>query len=169
MPGFIPKARAEDLSAWLKNEEGCGRLIQDPRANLGLFGNAYQDALPFLELLCEKLPEVSSVVGETLLPTYTYSIIYKHSSVLLPHKDRAACEISLTVHLSGDHEWPIWVKKPSGEAVNLVLAPGDAVLYLGCIAEHWREQYTGRDYSQVFMHYVRSKGPHAWAYFDKRM
>jgi hypothetical protein len=26
----------------------------------------------------------------------------------------------------------------------------------------------GTEYTQLFMHYVRSNGPKAWAYFDKR-
>jgi len=168
VPGFISKERAQTLNSWILSERDAGRLIDDPRANYGLFGKAYQDAVPFLELLCEKRNEVSSLIGESVLPTYCYSIVYQTGSQLIPHLDRPACEISLTVHLNGDAEWPIFIKKPSGEEVSFKLNLGDAVIYLGCIAEHWREKFTGQYYSQVFLHYVCSQGPSAWAYFDKR-
>jgi hypothetical protein len=168
VPGFISPEQVIELKEWLFKERDAGRLMQDPRSNIGLFGKAYQDAIPFLGLLCEKTKEVKELVGTAVLPTYTYSIIYEAKSKLIKHKDRGACEISLTVHLGGDAEWPIFIEKPNGEEVSIELNPGDAVLYLGCIADHWREPYTGNEYAQVFMHYVRSNGPNSWAYFDKR-
>lgn len=168
VPGFIAVEQANYLSNWIISERDANRLIDDPRANYGLFGKAYQDAVPFLELLCEKTNEISTCVGEKVLPTYSYCMAYESASVLRPHRDRAACEISLTVHLGGDKKWPIFIKRPDDKAVSFDLNPGDAVIYLGCVAEHWREKFTGEYYNQVFLHYVRSKGPNAWAYFDKR-
>jgi hypothetical protein len=167
VPGFVDLGRVKQLKEWLFTERDAGRLIDDPRSNIGLFGKAYQDATPFLTLLCEKTNEVSALVNDSVLPTYAYCIIYGAESRLIKHKDRAACEVSLTLHLDGDKEWPIFIQKPDGAEVSVNLNPGDAMLYLGCVAEHWREQYTGTQYSQVFMHYVRSNGPNAWAYFDK--
>jgi Rps23 Pro-64 3,4-dihydroxylase Tpa1-like proline 4-hydroxylase len=41
------------------------------------------------------------------------------------------------------------------------------MIYLGKIAPHWRETYDGEYYSQVFLHYVRSRGDCTYAYFDK--
>lgn len=167
VPNFISRERAKNLNHWLLTERDAGRLIDDPRANFELFGKAYKDAIPFLELLCEKRNEVSSLIEESVLPTYSYSIVYDSGSKLIRHLDRPACEISLTVHLGGDAEWPIFIKKASGEEVPFNLNPGDAVIYLGCIAEHWRNNFTGQYYSQVFLHYVRTKGPRSFAYFDK--
>ena len=168
VPNFISQERAQALSLWMLSERDAGRFIDDPRVNYGLFGKAYQDAVPFLELLCEKRNEVSDLVGELVLPTYSFCIVYGPESQLIKHLDRPACEISLTVHLGCDAEWLIFIKKPSGEEVSFKLNPGDAVIYLGCVAEHWREKFTGQYYSQVFLHYVCSRGPNAWAYFDKR-
>lgn len=168
VPGFISQERAQVLNNWLLNERDRGRLIDDPRSNYGLFGKTCSNSIPFLELLCEKRNEVSNLVEESLLPTYPYCLIYSPESELRPHVDRPACEVSLTVHLGGDVNWPIFIEKPSGEAVPFKLNPGDAVIYLGCIAKHWREKFTGQYYSQVFLHYVRSNGPNAWAYFDKK-
>lgn len=168
VPSFISRERAQSLNSWMLLERDAERLIDDPRVNYGLFGKAYQDAVPFLELLCEKRNEVSDLVEESVLPTYSFCMIYGPNSQLIRHLDRPACEISLTVHLGSDKEWPIFIKKPSGEEVPFKLNAGDAVIYLGCTAEHWREKFTGQYYSQVFLHYVRSRGSYAWAYFDKR-
>jgi hypothetical protein len=41
-------------------------------------------------------------------------------------------------------------------------------MYLGCEAEHWREQFKGKEYVQVFLHYVRSKGERNYAFFDNQ-
>lgn len=122
---------------------------------------------PFLELLCEKTPEISSAIGETVLPTYSYARIYKNGSELLRHVDRDACEISLTVHLHGDSSWPIWIETPDGDQVSVDLKPGEAMVYLGTKAPHWRDSYEGEYYTQVFLHYVRSRGDCSYAYFDK--
>lgn len=168
VPNFISQERAHALNSWLLTERDAGRLIDDPRSNYGLFGKAYQDAVPFLELLCEKRNEVSDLTEESVLPTYSFCMVYGPNSQLIRHLDRPACEISLSVHLDGDARWPIFIKKLSGEEVPFDLNPGDAVIYLGCKAEHWREKFTGQYYSQVFLHYVRSNGPNAWAYFDKK-
>lgn len=120
----------------------------------------------FVELLCAKTMDVAGLVGEMVLPTYAYSRIYRKGSVLDKHIDRPACEISFTVHLYGDKEWPIYMEKPNGEAVGVVLKPGDAVLYLGCDTPHWRNAYEGEEYAQVFLHYVLSNGHYWKEYFN---
>lgn len=120
----------------------------------------------FIELLCDKNTEVSKLIGEIVLPTYTYARIYKNGNVLEKHIDRPECEISLTVHLHGDKEWPIYMEKPNGESVKIVLRQGDAALYLGCDTPHWRDAYDGEEYGQVFLHYVLSKGIHWHRYFN---
>jgi hypothetical protein len=166
---FINKEKAKYLSDWLLTEKTYKRLIQDPRFNLGLYAQAYQDAIPFVDLLCEKINQVSDLIGEKVLPTYAYSVIYENNSVLIRHKDRPACEISITVHLDGDEDWNLGIKKPNGEDVQLDLSIGDAFLYLGSEAEHWREgPYKGKNYTQAMLHYVRSNGKNAWAFFDKK-
>ena len=58
VPNFINQERAQSLSSWLLSERDAGRLIKDPRSNYGLFGKSYYDAVPFLELLCEKRNEI---------------------------------------------------------------------------------------------------------------
>jgi PKHD-type hydroxylase len=42
---------------------------------------------------------------------------------------------------------------------SLDLRPGDGVLYKGCTIEHSRKEFKGREYIQVFLHYVDAHGP----------
>jgi len=166
VPGFINQERAQDLQKKFIELEQTGQCSKDHQAPNS---PAVYNFKPFLELLCEKTNEISSLIEEVALPTYTYARIYKNGEILARHRDRPACEISLTVHLDGDASWDISIEKPSKEEVSLTLQRGDAMLYLGCAADHWRSTpFSGQNYSQVFLHYVRSNGPCAWAYFDKK-
>ena len=119
-----------------------------------------------LELLTHKCFDVSKIVQDKLLPTYCFGRVYGNNSILPIHKDRPSCEISLTIHLNGDSSWPIWIKNPEGDGISVDLQSGDAMVYLGCTAPHWREKYTGNQYSQLFLHYVRSRGENSQHYFD---
>ena len=165
VPNFISQERAQFLQKQFTELEQTGQYSKDNQAPNS---PAIYNFKPFLELLCEKTNEISSLIEETVLPTYTYARIYKNGETLARHRDRPACEISLTVHLGGDASWNIGIEKPSKEEVNLTLQRGDAMLYLGCAADHWRNTpFSGQNYSQIFLHYVRSNGSNAWAYFDK--
>jgi len=164
IPNFISKERAKVLANNFEHFCEEHNIGGDPQIPSSSSSYNYID---FLELLCNSTPEVGEFIGETVLPTYTYSRVYKKGAELHIHKDRDACEISLTVHLDGDKEWPIFIKNPKGETIKLNLKSGDAMIYLGCEAEHWREMYDGERYVQVFLHYVRSRGERAYAYFDR--
>jgi Rps23 Pro-64 3,4-dihydroxylase Tpa1-like proline 4-hydroxylase len=164
VPNFISKEKSIELSSEFLNHGEENNLNGDEQAPNSHSSYNY---ISFLELLCEKTPEVSSIIDETVLPTYAYSRVYKKGSELLSHVDRDACEISITLHLNGDSTWPIWIETPSGEKRSVELNPGDAMIYLGKIAPHWREPYDGEYYAQVFLHYVRSRGSCSYAYFDK--
>lgn len=165
IPGFIPSYKAIELSNEFKFHCENNDLSGDAQAPSS---HSEYNYISFLELLCEKTQEVSSILEETVLPTYAYSRVYFNSSVLEKHTDRDACEISLTLHLNGDQPWPIFIKTPSGEEKSVTLHPGDAMMYLGKVAEHWRDSYEGNYYTQVFLHYVRSRGDCSYAYFDKK-
>lgn len=164
LKNFISKEKSTNLSFEFLKYCKENNLEGDSQAP-----NSYSayNYISFLELLCEKTPEISSIIEENVLPTYAYSRVYKNGSELVYHTDRDACEISLTLHLDGDFIWPIWIETPSGEKRCIELNPGDAMVYLGKIAPHWRDPYTGEYYSQVFLHYVRSRGDCSYAYFDK--
>jgi hypothetical protein len=166
VPGFIPVASAHLLAK--EFQEYCNKFkptdLTDPCLHVGSVLNW----LPFVRLLVEKIPEVSLLFGEPVLPTYTYSRWQTTGHTLHRHRDRPSCEISLSLNLYQDKPWGIWIQKPNNEEVEIILNPGDAVMYLGCQADHWRVPFEGTKNVQVFLHYVRSYGPKAWAYFDKR-
>lgn len=166
IPNFISPERSKILSDEFKlycEKENLSGDDQSPNSH------SIYNHISFLELLCEKTPEVSTLIEETVLPTYSYARVYKEGSVLESHVDRDACEISLTLHLDGDYPWPIWIETPQQEKRFVSLNPGDAMIYLGRIAPHWREEYKGSYYSQVFLHYVRSRGECSYAYFDNKI
>ena len=164
VPGFITPDMAFDLSKEFKEHCVKFNLQGDPQAPNS---HSMYDFMPFVRLLVEKVPEVSELLGEKVLPTYTYARVYKEDSELLRHRDRPACEISITLNLSKDKDWPIYFQRPDGFETSIELSPGDAVMYLGCKSDHWRKKFEGQECIQLFMHYVRSYGNKSWAYFDK--
>lgn len=164
VPGFIT---ADEALSFAKNFKAHCEKFDIQGDSQAPTSSAMYNYMPFLRLLVEKIPQASELLGEKVLPTYTYARVYKAGSELLRHRDRPACEISLTVNLSKDADWPIYFQRPNGSEVRIELQPSDAVMYLGCQADHWREKFAGTEYTQLFMHYVRSNGPKAWAYFDK--
>jgi hypothetical protein len=165
VPEFISQDNAKNLAEQFKEHSKKFNLQGDYQAPNSV---SIYNFMPFVRLLVEKIPEVNSLLGEKVLPTYTYARIYKHGSVLERHRDRPACEISFTLNLNKDADWPIWFQKPDGSETSVELNPGDAALYLGCHADHWRNMFEGQEYAQLFIHYVRSYGNNSWAYFDKK-
>lgn len=152
------KYYCDKLTSWTRNSAG------DEQVPLSKSGHS----IPcFIALLCEKVYFLNKLLGSKVLPTYTHARIYLNGAELTPHTDRSACEISVTLHLGGDKEWPIYFTKPNNEIKKVVLNPGDAALYAGCVSSHWRRPYIGQWYAQVFLHYVLSQGNNASHYFDR--
>lgn len=124
--------------------------------------------MPFVKLLVELTPKVSELLGEQVLPTYCYARVYSKKEELHRHRDRPACEVSVTLNLSKDKDWEIWFQRPDGSEASIEMDPGQGALYFGCIADHWRKPFKGKEYTQVFLHYVRADGPNNWAFFDNK-
>lgn len=164
---FITEEKAKELYKWFKNEANINpqAFIHDSQCPKSL---AMYDFRWFLELLIDKIPFMSEVLEEPMFPTYSYARIYANGEFLEKHKDRHACEVSVTLHLDSDGtDWPIWFTKPNGEQVSYSLKSGQAVIYLGMVSEHWRDAFQGQEYGQVFLHYVRGRGENWMCYFDK--
>ena len=106
---------------------------------------AMETLLVMAKPVCEKHLKMS------LIPTYAYARVYEKDSILHKHIDRKSCDFSTTLNLGGD-PWPIFIE---GKKINL--KPGDMLIYRGCELEHWREKFTGRFCSQVFLHYNDAK------------
>jgi hypothetical protein len=128
------------------------------------YGDMAFDAL--LEYLRPRIEERS---GYRLLPTYSYFRLYKRGDVLKRHRDRPACEISVSLNVgqTPPAPWPLYVEGKT-ESYGAILSAGDALLYRGIDFFHWREPYLGSRLVQVFLHYVDRDGPHAVQKFDGR-
>ncbi len=122
------------------------------------------------ETLHERLwPVVEQIVGEELIPTYAYARLYGNGDTLEKHRDRPACEVSVTIQLGRSHHyaWPIFMGN-----LRFDLGEGDGVVYSGCDVEHWREPCAGPDgyyAGQVFLHFVRKHGVHTAQVGDSSM
>lgn len=167
---FIDKDDIDFMLNEIKETERLGLLNLD---HTGAVENSISamNSICATELLCQKSAEVSQILGEIVLPTYSFTRIYKNNGLLKRHSDRGACEISITLHLEGDKSWPFGIEnKKTGEDTLIDLNPGDAIIYFGCIAPHFRKgRYNGRGYIQVFLHYVRSRGSLNQCLFDRNI
>ena len=139
----------------------------------------------FMEVLLVKTIDVmQKKTGLKLVPTYSYTRLYRTGNILNRHKDRPSCEISTTLCLGGDH-WPIYldptgadnvieeykgiVKPGAPLGVEVNLKPGDMLIYSGCELEHWRKPFEGKLCGQVFLHYNHADGRFAKTnLYDKR-
>lgn len=123
------------------------------------YGDPLMDAL-----MINKKNFMEKETGKKLLETYSYWRTYTKNAILEKHIDRDSCEISVTVNIDNDGvDWPIFV---DGKAINL--KQGDAVIYLGAKLAHWRNQFDGDYYHQVFLHYVDKEGSNKNNYLDGR-
>ena len=114
-------------------------------------------------LLIKKKNLVEKETGLKLFPTYAFTRFYTYNSDLEKHKDRPSCEISVSAMWDSDGtEWPLYIE---GKAIEM--NRGDAVIYLGCEDEHWRENFTGDYHLQTFIHYVDQNGPNKDYKYDK--
>ena len=135
-------------------------------------------------LLVKTIDVMQKKTGLKLVPTYSYTRLYRKGNILKRHKDRPSCEISTTLCLGGDH-WPIYldptgadnvideyknIHKPGApKGVEVNLKPGDMLIYSGCELEHWREPFQGQLCGQVFLHYNHAEGQFAKTnLYDKR-
>ena len=135
-------------------------------------------------LLIQTIDIMQKKTGLKLIPTYSYTRLYRKGNILKRHKDRPSCEISTTLCLGGDN-WPIFidptgsdnvideyknVHKPGApKGIKVDLKPGDMLIYSGCELEHWREPFEGQLCGQVFLHYNHADGQFAKSnLYDKR-
>lgn len=167
LPGLLETALAEFFWTYV-HVKFASQMVprrdrQVPNTPAGYGDPAFDGLLEHLR------PRVEAQSGLRLLPTYSYFRLYKHGDVLKPHRDRSACEISVSLNIGQmpAAPWPIYIEKDAGPFAA-VLSPGDALLYRGIECLHWRDAYEGSQLVQVFLHYVDRDGPHAGLKYDGR-
>ncbi len=97
-------------------------------------------------------------VGRYLEPTYVYGIRrYHRGTVLEPHRDRAATHVVsaiLNVDQQVDRDWPLEIEDHFYRKHQVILSPGELLLYEGGRLLHGRPTpLEGDRYSNVFVHY----------------
>tara|TARA_S200002703_G_scaffold88402_3_gene76312 strand:- start:1444 stop:1995 length:552 start_codon:yes stop_codon:yes gene_type:complete len=122
----------------------------------------YGDAI-IESLMLSKKKLMEKETGKKLFPSYTFWRTYTKHAFLEKHTDRPSCEISATVFIGGDSEWPIYM-----DGKPIYLEKGDAAIYLGSEVEHWRDEFFGDCQFQAFLHYVDANGKYKDYYMDKR-
>lgn len=131
----------------------------------------YGDLL-FDNMMIDLKPRIEKETGLELTEMYSYARNYRQRDELKRHKDRGSCEISGTINLGGDL-WPIYIDpnpengyldkendeyiSPGEKGIEVLLEPGDCMIYLGCENEHWRNPLLDKGCSQVFIHYKQTK------------
>ena len=138
---------------------------------------------PMKTLLWGLTPAMEQVADRRLMPTYAYFRIYRQDDVCYVHRDRPACEhsLSLTLGYSDERPWPLEVggegergpediiaadfgPEPSR---SLAMAVGDAVAYRGVEHRHGRTTPNPNRWSaHLFLHWIDPQGPHADRAFD---
>jgi len=168
VPCMITATEAQALSEYM-DRSNAGGLLSLADEHVPQTPCTYGD-IEMERLLGRLGPKMEFFTGLRLLPTYSFARIYKHGDVLTPHRDRNACEISISLNLGQepDTPWPLWLRTHQGVDVPANLRPGDALIYRGIELAHWREAYPGQKLAQVFLHYVDRDGPHADQIFDRR-
>ena len=195
--GAISKELADVAYRYLQiSAEADNWMINNYTTHVGnpLVGNFHDVQVPgsyakyadrLMEVLLVKtINTMQKKTGLKLVPTYSYTRLYRTGNILNRHKDRPSCEISTTLCLGGDH-WPIYLD-PTGEntvideykgiikpgapvGVEVNLKPGDMLIYSGCELEHWRKPFEGKLCGQVFLHYNHADGRFAKTnLYDKR-
>jgi hypothetical protein len=184
LKGVISKELADFCFAYFLNKRKVAQFLFDKKyispftEYYGIWNDPqvpntyshYSDLV--METLLQKVkPIMEKHTGLKLSETYSYARIYKKGDILARHKDRYSCEISTTLNLGGDL-WPIYLDptgKTSQAGIKVNLESGDMLMYSGCDLEHWREEFTGKDCGQVFLHYNKKGSKIAKEnQFDKR-
>lgn len=186
--GLVPRGVARALMARLKADLPPGPLSAETgeetpllnRRTFEIYGHNYPPMQTFLWALT---PAMQAVTGSSLVPTYDYFRIYREGDVCRVHRDRAACEhsLSLTLDYSDDVPWPLEIgtRGMSGPqdlvadqfgaepSRSMAMGVGDAVAYRGVEHRHGRTTPNPNAWSaHLFLHWVNPDGPFANQAYD---
>lgn len=168
--GFVDQQTISVVSQYLENKIKRGEWVQapceyDPTSKYSYYAD------PLIEILLqESRHAVEETTGKELIPTYSYARVYQSGEELKPHVDRPSCEISVTINVATKGEFsPIYMQYKNNDPEKHVLNPGDAVIYKGCEAKHWRQPLKeGQLNVQFMLHYVDKNGSYSSYAKDKR-
>jgi hypothetical protein len=104
---------------------------------------------------------------EDMVPSYSYSREYYRGSELKIHRDREACQYSMTLTMSkrGEGNTFLWFSEneDKSDAIPIDLDEGDAIIFNGGHEYggkwHWRDPLEIDSLVQLFIHYVHPDTP----------
>jgi len=164
IPDFFSALEFEELRAHVarKTRQAAFRAMG---GDAQVRGSPCEYADPVAELLLRlKTQRVSDWLELDLVPTYSYLRVYKPGDRLPAHRDRAACEITISASLAEVASWPLQILLPAGVSEHCP-APRGAVAFRGHQFVHWRDPLSAQtEVAHVLFHYVQKQGPHgSWA------
>ncbi|ARU56900.1 2OG-Fe(II) oxygenase [Oleiphilus messinensis] len=144
----LEQATAESLPDFIKGdtESSPSDLIQLTNAERAYIHEE-------LKSICEDWS------GVALQPTYVFGIRkYNHSAQLKCHRDRLETHI-ISVIINVDQEvkedWPLYIEDNYYRKHNIVLKPGEMILYEGGRLLHGRPTpFNGKYFCNIFAHYI---------------
>ena len=184
---MVPRGVARALMAKLKADLPKGPIVPPSetieilnRPAVDIYGNTYPPLQSFLWALT---PAMEIVTGQQLVPTYDYFRIYREGDICRVHRDRPACEhsLSLTLDYSDDVPWALEVGASGADGPDehysddfgteksraMAMQVGDAVAYRGVDHRHGRTTPNPNAWSaHLFLHWVDPDGPFADQAFD---
>ena len=143
------------------------------------------DFPPMKTFLWGLTPVMQQVARRRIVPTYAYFRIYRDGDLCHVHRDREACEhsMSLTLAYSDGRPWPLELGREGAggpqdiiaedfgpELVSsLAMEVGDAVAYQGVDYRHGRTTPNPNRWSaHLFLHWVERDGQFRDQAFDQR-
>jgi len=111
------------------------------------------------EIHSSLLKKAESWSGIKLLPTYVYGIrIYNRGAKLNPHRDREETHIIgviINIAQEVEQDWPLEIEDHQGKKHQLILKPGEIILYESALLDHGRPSpLEGKKFVNVFCHYM---------------
>jgi alkylated DNA repair dioxygenase AlkB len=168
---FIDGKTTKIISQYLENKilRGDWDSVKEKTVLQPSVFERYADPLAEV-MLIQYQNAVEQHTGLLLYPTYSYCRVYQGGDKLVSHLDRLACEVSVSINIACTKDsWPFWIKYKNKASEQINLKPGDAVIYKGCEARHWRDELPkGSINVQLMLHYVSQNGPNSRHKFDKR-
>lgn len=178
LPEILPPAQMAAMRRFYRAYVDAGFMpFGDPQVS-NRFRQHNEPFAATLHRSCALL--MSRIVGEEVIPSYSYAASYKEGASLRPHTDREQCEYSISFQVdytpeqSGQRSpWPLYVEplglstdgisddwfdeyskeRPGKIGVNL--ASGDGLIYKGRELVHYRFKLPpGHRSTSLFFHYV---------------
>ena len=158
--GLLDRSKIDLAIAAMDDASKSGRMLHRDDPSVVNADDEYSPLIGEM-LLRHCKPALEEVVGKPLVPSHAYWRIYRRGGVMSRHKDRAACEVSVSVTIGSEPDiggWPLSIRDLNGKEHSLDIPVGAGVAYQGHKIEHWRDALEAEAHRQMFLFYVIEGG-----------